>query len=95
MIHPLPWVGLTAKSDAHPPETEVCDLAPMEAHIRAGKRFDEARIGQREGLEVSDEWARSLVECRGHSVAFGVDVRACSHIWRLGYLLSPHSGWRT
>ncbi len=29
------------------PETEVRDLATMEAHIRAGKGFDETRIGER------------------------------------------------
>ena len=47
------------------------DLATMEAHIRARKGFDEARSGQGEGAEVSNEWARPLVECRGLAHARG------------------------
>jgi len=45
--------------------TEVRNLAAMEAHIRACKGVDEARSGQGEGVEVRNEWARPLVECRG------------------------------
>ena len=47
------------------PEAEVRDLAAMEAHIRACEGLDEARTGQGEGVEISYEWARAMVECRG------------------------------
>ena len=46
-------------------EVEVRDLATMEAKLRAGEGFDEARTGKGSGAEVSDEWTRPLVECGG------------------------------
>lgn len=39
-------------------------LAAMETHPQACQRTDETRPGQRSGLEVSNEWARPMVECR-------------------------------
>ena len=43
-------------------KVEMCDLATMEACLRAGEGTDEAWTGKGTSAEISDEWTRTLVE---------------------------------